>query len=662
MALWKPDKKLIEQARVTKFIRRIEDLEKRKFRDFYEFRSWTVENPGVFWREVAYFTGMIFSKSPQTILTERKHMMDASWFEGASLNFAENLLRFDDEQIALVSWGEKGRRCAISYSELRRSVGSLQQRLIALGLQKGDYVCACMPNISETIIAMLAVTGLGAVWSSCSPDFSQRAMADRFGQLSPKIIFTIDGYLYKGKAYSILSGIRSLLDDVPSIRTVLIFPCLSEEPDTSDIPSGSVIRMADISPGSSIDGQGQSTQSPRSEISPVFDELPAQHPLYVLFSSGTTGLPKGIVHSTVGILLEHAKEHALEVNINRDDVVFYNTTCGWMMWNWLASSLFQGCTIVLYDGFPLANDGQILFEMADKERITVFGTSAGFIQKLQELGVEPGKSAEIRSIRSILSTGSRLKPESFEYIYKEFGRIHLSPIWGGTDLCGCLGLSSPVLPVHKGEIQTAGLGIALDVVNEKCESLRDEPGEVIVRKPFPSMPLHFLNDPDRSKYFDAYFRRFAGVWSHGDEAVINSKTYGITVLGRSDDILNPGGVRIGPAEITNVAEQMPGVLEAIAVAQKWGNDERIVLFLKLDAGKEADVELQALINSALPSPRHRPAKIVKVDDFPTTLSGKRSSKTIRDIINGKQPGNLDALANPLIIKTYLEIYQNLLSN
>jgi acetoacetyl-CoA synthetase len=629
MILWTPSKEEIKSAEVSAFISNIEKKEGLKFKDYHAFQRWTAENPAVFWHEFSEFSGIKFTRKPDSILENAGSMPGARWFKGAELNYTENLLRFNNEKKALVFWNENGFQKSYSYSELRIEVLKLRKLFIDEGVKKGDAVAAFMPNIPETIISFLAAASIGALWTSASPDFSATAVCERFSQINPKVLIVSDGYFYKGKKISTKTNFEEIKEKIKSIQKVLITPYAEGK---GSFP-GLVAETKEI----------------------TFESFPSEHPLFVLFSSGTTGKPKGLVHGNIGILLEHAKEHLLEAGIKREDVVFYNTTCGWMMWNWLTGVLFQGATLVLYDGFPLQKSSDekkhVLFEMLEKEKVTIFGTSASFIQRMEEIGIHPKRDYKLPRLRSILSTGSRLKPASFDYIYNAFGKIHLSPIWGGTDLCGCLGISSPILPVRRGEIQTAGLGLDLDVFDENCKSLINIPGEIIVRRPFPSMPLYFLNDPDGQKYKASYFEHFPGVWRHGDLGII-TENHGIIILGRSDDTLNPGGVRIGASEVTQAAESVEEVSEAMAVPKESGADEIIVLFVIMKANKKLTEKIKKKILNAMPSPRHKPKEIYEVPDFPTTISGKRSAKTARDILRGIEPSNLQALANPGIIEIF----------
>lgn len=618
LKLWEPAAQTVKESAVTSLKTAIEKQISRKFSDFHEFRGWSAENPEIFWAELVSAAGIKFSRSPDKIISEGHDMQRARFFTGAELNYAENVMRHSGSRPALIFRNELGDRREISFDQLRAGVAALQTIFEAEGVQKGDVIAACLPNIPEAIIAMLAAASLGAVWSSVSPEFSAAAAIDRFAQISPKILLVADGYSYKGKKISSFETARILGSELKTLSSLMVIPYLEEAPFIDGLPKAQLLRIP-------LSGVGR----------PAFRQVAARHPLCILFSSGTTGKPKCIVHNTAGILTQHVKEHLLEVGVTSADRVFYNTTCGWMMWNWLLSILYHGAAIVIYEGFALAEDGAILFRITEEERITVFGTSAAYLQRAEELKLKPKEHFDLSSLRSVLSTGSRLKPGSFDYVYREIGNVHLSPIWGGTDLCGCLGLSSPVLPVYRGEIQTPALGVAVDVVNDFGQSVIGEEGEVVVSKPFPSMPENLA----------PYFDKFPGMWRHGDRAII-TENGGVVVLGRSDDTLNPGGVRIGAAEITSVAEQFPEVREAMAVSLKAEDSERIVLFLLLKEGSVLSDDLVKGIRESMPSPRHRPAEIIAAPDFPVTLSGKRSIKAVRDAINGAAVTNLEALANP----------------
>ncbi|MCO6432172.1 MAG: acetoacetate--CoA ligase [Deltaproteobacteria bacterium] len=639
--LWQPPEGAAAKANVSLLMERISQRCGKNWPDYQSFRDWSADNLDLFWSELWSFCGVIASHPYGTVLKDGSAMPGAIWFDGARLNFAENLLRYNDDLPAIVAWSEEGPTARLTYAELRTEVERCAAGLSRLNLEPGDRVAGLLPNIPEAVVAMLACTSLGLVWSSCSPEFSAQGVLDRFSQIAPKIFFTVPDYLYQGSQLSIADKVRAVSTGLPSlISTVLIPQRGSSAADLLDSIDTAILYDEFLS------------EAPLRSLE--FKQLPASHPIYILYSSGTTGAPKCIVHGAAGILVEHLKELVLEVNLTRSDKIFYATSCGWMMWNWLVSSLAVGSTVILFDGYPLGNEGDILFDLCEREQVTVFGTSAGYLQKIEEMGKMPRKTHSLRALRSILSTGSRLKPHSFDFVYKAIGDIHLSPIWGGTDLCGCLGGASPLLPVRRDEIQSRGLGLDVDVVDSKGSSVREEAGEVVVKKPFPSMPLYFLNDPSGERYKAAYFEHFPGMWRHGDLAVLKSSG-GMTVLGRSDDTLNPGGVRIGAAEVTAAAERVEGVIEAMAVAQKWGEDERILLFVILSAGTLLDESLKKRILDEMPSPRHRPKEIVAVPDFPTTLSGKRSAKAVRDVVNNQPLLNKEALANPQILQFFENI-------
>jgi acetoacetyl-CoA synthetase len=583
------------------------------------------------------------------------------WFTGARLNFAENLLRYSDEREALVSWDEGGRRAALTYGELQESVAALAAALRAHGIVPGDRVAGFMPNIPETVVAMLATASLGAIWSSCSPDFGVKGVLDRFGQIAPRVLFTADGYRSAGKEIDSLERVRDIVDQIPSIERVVVVPWMRPHPGIGVIRSG--VSWSDfIRPQATGHRPQDGAESRVTSHESRFTRFPFNHPLYIMYSSGTTGLPKCMVHGAGGTLIQHLKEHQLHADLHREDRLFYFTTCGWMMWNWLASGLATGASLILYDGAPLAPKTSILWDMAEAERITVFGTSAKYIAAAEKAGLEPGRTHDLSSLRTILSTGSPLAPPGFDYVYEKIKRdVCLSSISGGTDIISCFAGGNPTGPVWRGELQALSLGMAVEVFDENGRSVRGEPGELVCTKPFPSMPVSFWNDADGAKYRAAYFEHFPGVWRHGDWAELTPHG-GMIISGRSDATLNPGGVRIGTAEIYRQVEQLPEIVESLVIGQEIGDakdrDVRIVLFVRLREGLVLDDALRERIRRQVrenASPHHAPKVIVQVADIPRTISGKITEMAVRDIVHGRPVKNVDALANPQA----LELYRNL---
>jgi len=632
--IWEPSKERADAANISRFMRFVREQtgndDVRRYSPLYDF---SIRQPEKFWSLVWEFCGIRASGDFDEILVEGDRMPGARWFPGVRLNFAQNLLRHKDDRIALIARNEWGDKRELTYADLHDQVGKLAHALREAGVGVGDRVAGFMPNIPETVVAMLATTSIGAVWSSCSPDFGINGVVDRFGQIAPKVLFTADAYGYGGKKFDCLAKIRSVLEQMPSVARLVVVPY-----------SGDALKL---------DGLEKAIAWPDflgTDVRPLrFEMLPFDHPLYIMYSSGTTGVPKCIVHGAGGTLIQHLKELVLHTDLKREDTIFYYTTCGWMMWNWLVSSLAVGATIVLYDGSPFHPDGNVLWNLIDECGIEVFGTSAKWIAASEKAGIKPRESHKLLTLRTILSTGSPLADESFDYVYRDVKeRVMLSSISGGTDIISCFALGSPVLPVYRGELQCRGLGLKVEILDDAGTPVREEKGELACTAPFPCMPIGFWNDPDGAKYHNAYFAKVPNVWCHGDHALLTEHD-GIVIYGRSDAVLNPGGVRIGTAEIYRQVEQLPEVLESIAVGQDWDNDVRVVLFVRLRDGVTLDDALRARIGKQIrdnTTPRHVPAKILQVSDIPRTISGKITELAVREAIHGRPVKNTDALANP----------------
>ncbi|MDX1525259.1 MAG: acetoacetate--CoA ligase [Pseudidiomarina maritima] len=628
--MWQPSAEQIEQARMTDFMRTINRQQQLQLASYHDLHAWSVAHSPTFWRSLWDYCDVI-GEPGEIIVKDADKLPGASWFPQATLNFAENLLRYRDDRIALIFRGENGSRQQLSYAQLYHRVAALAAAMRKDGIVAGDRVAGMMPNCIETVVAMLATTSIGAVWSSCSPDFGVQGVVDRFGQITPKLLFTIDGYFYNGKTIDIHEKVAAIREQLPSLQRTLV------------VPFAEINRT--LAPG--CDAWDDYLIEDANTLH--FEPMPFNAPLYIMFSSGTTGVPKCIVHGIGGTLLQHLKEHALHTDIRRDDVFFYFTTCGWMMWNWLVSGLAQGATLVLFDGSPFAPSPAYLWQVADEEGITVFGTSAKYLSALEKAGYQPKQQHSLTQLRTILTTGSVLAPENFDYVYRDIkADLCLSSISGGTDIVSCFALGNPILPVYRGELQCRGLALDVQVFNEQGNPVTGEKGELVCLNSFPCMPLGFWNDNQGERYFNAYFARFNQVWAHGDYAEI-TQHQGVIIYGRSDAVLNPGGVRIGTAEIYRQVEKVEAVLESIAVGQRWQDDERVVLFVRLRDGLQLNDALQQQIRQTIrthATPRHVPAIIAQVADIPRTISGKIVELAVRQVIHNEPVKNTDALANP----------------
>ena len=643
--LWAPSRTRVEASAIHKFIGFVMDRGAPALADYDELHAWSVAEPGAFWDAIWDFCGVVGQKG-ERLIENGDAMPGAVFFPDARLNFAENLLRRTGREDALVFRGEDKVEKRVSWDDLHALVSRMQQALKAAGVGVGDRVAAMMPNMPETIAAMLATVSLGGIWSSCSPDFGPQGVLDRFGQIEPKVFIACDGYWYAGKRIEIAEKLGEIVPKLESASTVVIVPYLDIAQEVAVVLPRAVALGDFIAP---------------YEAGPVtYERLAPTHPLYILFSSGTTGIPKCIVHCAGGVLLQHLKEHRLNCDLKPGDRLFYFTTCGWMMWNWLVTGLACDLTLLLFDGSPFAPTPSVLFDYAQAERMTMFGTSAKYIDALRKEGLKPGATHDLSSLKVITSTGSPLAPESFDYVYEDIkSDIHLASISGGTDIASCFVIGIPTKPVWKGEIQGPGLGMAVDVWDDDGKPVRGEKGELVCTRPFPSMPVKFWNDPDGRKYHAAYFERFDNVWCHGDFAEWTEHG-GMIIHGRSDATLNPGGVRIGTAEIYNQVEQMPEVLESLAIGQSWDSDVRVVLFVRLAQDVELDEALEKSIKARIrtgASPRHVPARIVAVDDIPRTKSGKITELAVRDVVHGRDVKNKEALANPEALDLYRDLPQ-----
>ena len=641
--LWRPNAERIASANMTAFMRKLEADWRLEFKDYAALHRFSIEEMEKFWLSLWDFCGVVAERRGNVVMENPERMPGCRFFPDARLNFAENLLRRSDDSDALVFWGEDKVRRRMSWRELHEAVSRLAQALERDGVEPGDRVAGWLPNLPETVIAMLAATSLGAVWSTSSPDFGVEGVVDRFGQIEPKVLFAADGYHYNGKAHDCLVRLKGIVERLPSVKRVVVVAYTRD-----------VLALGGL-PAAASWHEYLAPYRPR-RIS--YAQLPFNHPLYVLFSSGTTGAPKCIVHGAGGTLLTHLKEHKLHADIKPGDRLFWFTTCGWMMWNWLASSLAAEATLLLYDGSPFHPSGNVVFDFAQEAEMNFLGTSAKFIDACRKAGLSPAKSHKLAKLRAIGSTGSPLVAEGFDYVYAQVKEdVHLASVSGGTDIIGCFVGGNPLGPVWRGEIQAKILGMAVEVFDEEGRPLEGEKGELVCVKPFPSMPLGFWNDPGDKKYHAAYFEKFPGVWCHGDWSM-TTEHGGIVIYGRSDATLNPGGVRIGTAEIYRQVEQLEEVVESLVIGQDWENDVRVVLFVRLTDGTRLDAALSDKIKAQIrrnTTPRHVPARIVQVDDIPRTKSGKIVELAVREVVHGRPVKNLEALANPDALKLYAHL-------
>ncbi|MDI6812610.1 MAG: acetoacetate--CoA ligase [Desulfitobacteriaceae bacterium] len=642
--LWEPSKQRVQEANLTRFREFVNRKYGLTLQDYPELYAWSIQETAAFWAAIWEFGEIKASKPYTEVLTDGEDMLKARWFVGAELNFAENLLRFRDEQTALIFKGESTPTRRMSYAELYDQVARLAKALRQSGVTVGDRVAGFMPNMMETVVAMLAVTSIGAVWSSCSPDFGIKGVLDRFGQIQPKVLFTANGYYYNGKSHDSLEKAKEIVREIPSIKTVIVVPYTEAEPDVTTLPHAV---------------HYQEFLAQEEGLSLEFTQLPFDHPVYIMYSSGTTGVPKGIVHGAGGTLIQHLKEHLLHTDLRREDTMFYFTTTSWMMWNWLVSALAVGATVVLFDGSPFHPDANALWQVAQDEGITVFGTSAKYLASLEKAGVKPGSNYNLSRLKAILSTGSPLSVDSFHYVYREIKQdLCLSSISGGTDIISCFALGNPTGSVYAGELQCRGLGMKVESWDGEGRAVLNQKGELVCTAPFPSRPIYFWNDPDGVKYRKAYYNVYSGIWRHGDyiEVTVHG---GVVIYGRSDATLNPGGVRIGTAEIYRQVEALPEVLDSLVVGQKWDNDVRVVLFVKLaDGVGQLTDTLKNHIKTTIrenTTPRHVPAKIIQITDVPYTLNGKKVELAVYNVIHNEPVLNRDALGNPEALEYYRDL-------
>lgn len=638
--IWQPTQAHINKSKLYQFMQTVNRCYHLNCATYWDLYHWSIKQPGNFWQMVWDFCQVKASQPAQSQLIGASDMLKAKWFPGAKLNYAENLLKRNDNKLALIFRNEQNRRQTLTYAQLNHKVAKLANALKQHNIKKGDLIAAYMPNMPETVIALLASSSIGAIWSACSPEFGIDGVIERFGQIKPKILFTVDGQTYQGKSFDLLNKITQISQKIPSIENIIITPYLNENPILDDLSNASLF---------------EDFLSSDSNLS--FAQLPFEHPLCVMFSSGTTGAPKCIVHGSGATLLQHLKELVLHTDLRPEETIFYYTTCGWMMWNWYISSLAIGSTLVIYDGAATFPSTDTLFNLIDEESICVFGTSASYISLLKKSHLQPNKSHPLNQLRMILSTGSPLLPELFDYVYTHIKTdIMLCSISGGTDILSCFALGNPMLPIYRGELQSPGLGMDVDIFDDQGHSLKRGKGELVCKSPFPSMPLYFFNDPDKIKYQKTYFSKYPGIWAQGDYAALTQHG-GFKFYGRSDTVLNPGGVRIGTAEIYRQVQQIDEILESAAIEKQCHGEVKIILFVKLRAGIKLNDKLIAKVKQQLRenmSPRHVPAKVIQINAIPKTINGKIVELAIRNVIHGLPVKNKTALANPECLKEYAQ--------
>ncbi len=667
--IWQPTLEQLSATNMHDFMQQAAELAasqipKFEITDYQQLHQWSIEQPELFWSLIWQYANLIPAlEQPidnqaqlQSILKPADKFWQAAWFSKTEMNFAENLLQRRDDATALIACGEPqfnhGQERQLSYQQLYLQVAKLAQSFKEMGVKQGDRVAAFMPNTLETVVAMLATTSLGAIWSSCSPDFGLQGVIDRFGQIEPKVLLTTDGYFYAGKELDSLAKVAQIAQKMTSLEQLIIIPhCQLDH-----IPTESFDQLKAAVPNITISSWQQVLSNDCTNIE--FNRLPFDHPLYIMYSSGTTGVPKCIIHSAGGTLIQHAKELSLHTDVKKEDVIFYYSTCGWMMWNWLVSSLSIGATVVLYDGSPFFPSGHCLWEMAEKHKVSIFGTSAKYLAALEKAQIQPAKQYDLSPLKAVLSTGSPLAHEGFDFVYRDIkADVCLSSISGGTDIISCFALGNPILPVYRGELQCAGLGMAVNIYDDNAQPIKEQKGELVCTQPFPSCPIGFWQDDKQEKFYHAYFDRFNNIWAHGDYGEITPHN-GLIIHGRSDAVLNPGGVRIGTAEIYRQVEQLDEVIESIAIGQQWQDDVRIILFVILQPELILSDELASKIKTHIRShttPRHVPAKVIQVTDIPRTISGKIVELAVRKVVHGEAVKNTDALKNP----EALSLFKNL---